>query len=157
MPQQKSRHRRTQMKRFTVRRSRIHGRGVFALRPIKAGELLLEYKGQVIAWRTATQAHRCNGQAGHTFYFGLSNGRVIDGSSGGNSARWLNHACEPNCHAVELNNRIFIESIRSIALGDELFLDYGLEVAGSNLQEVRQEYACHCGGARCRGTMMAAS
>lgn len=69
------------MKRFTVRKSRIHGRGVFALRSIKAGESLLEYKGQVITWRTAIVAHRRNGIAGHTFYFGLSNGRVIDGVS----------------------------------------------------------------------------
>ncbi|AIO67730.1 SET domain-containing protein [Burkholderia oklahomensis] len=143
------------MKRFTVRRSRIHGRGVFALRPIKAGELLLEYKGQVIAWRTATQAHRCNGQAGHTFYFGLSNGRVIDGSSGGNSARWLNHACEPNCQAIESNNRIFIEVTRDVFPDEELFIDYGLEISGDVTELERRAYACRCRSVRCRGTMIA--
>ncbi|WP_082758168.1 SET domain-containing protein [Burkholderia sp. MSMB1498] len=81
--------------------------------------------------------------------------RLLDGSIEGNSARWLNHACEPNCHAVESKNRIFIEVIRDIAPGDELSLDYGLEVVGSNSEKVRQEYACHCGSARCRGTMLA--
>ncbi|WP_317135481.1 MULTISPECIES: SET domain-containing protein [Burkholderia] len=82
--------------------------------------MLLEYKGEVIAWRTAVRAHRRSGLAEHTFYFGLSNGRVIDGGSGGNNARWFNHACEPNYHAVEANNRIYIETIKSIAPGDEL-------------------------------------
>ncbi|AOJ04858.1 MULTISPECIES: SET domain-containing protein [Burkholderia] len=143
------------MKRFVVRKSSVHGNGVFALRPLKAGELLLEYKGEVIAWRTATQAHRRHGHAGHTFYFGLSNGHVIDGSIGGNSARWLNHACAPNCRAVESKNRIFIEAARNIAPGEELFIDYGLEVTGSVSEQARQEYACHCGSVRCRGSMIA--
>ncbi|MDV2128311.1 MULTISPECIES: SET domain-containing protein [Burkholderia] len=99
-------------------------------------------------------AHCRNGIAGHTFYFGLSNGRVIDGSIGGDRARWLNLSCEPNCRAVESNNRIIIEVIPDIAPGDELSLDYELEAVGSNSEKVRQEYACHCGGARCRGTML---
>ncbi|MBO7776758.1 SET domain-containing protein-lysine N-methyltransferase [Burkholderia pseudomallei] len=122
---------------------------------LKAGELLLEYKGKVITWRTAVRAHRRNGLAGHTFYFGLSNGNVIDGSNGGNSARWLNHACEPNCVAVESKNRIFIEVVRDIAPGEELFIDYGLEVARKTAELEKREYACRCGHSGCRGTMLA--
>lgn len=76
------------MRRVIVRRSSIHGKGVFATRPLASGERVLKYKGAVMAWREAVRRHRREGVAGHTFLFGLSDGRVIDGSRGGNSARW---------------------------------------------------------------------
>src|SRR6516165_4353579 len=86
-----------QRRRITTRGSPVHGRGVFALQPIAAGERLIEYAGEVTSWRRA--AARQQSENGHTFVFGLSDGRVIDGSRGGNSARFLNHACDPNCEA----------------------------------------------------------
>ena len=64
-----------------ARRSSVHGKGLFAPRPIAAGERLVEYKGKVTAWRRA--AGRQRSEVGHTFVFGLSNGQVIDGSRGG--------------------------------------------------------------------------
>lgn len=69
------------MRRMIVRRSSVHGNGVFAMRPLAAGERVLEYKGEIAAWRTALRRHRREGVAGHTFLFGLSDGRVIDGSA----------------------------------------------------------------------------
>jgi SET domain-containing protein len=66
---------------------------------------------------------------GHTFIFGLADGRVIDGSIGGNSARWLNHSCQPNCEAIEdERGRVFIETLRDAMPGDELFIAYGLMI-----------------------------
>jgi hypothetical protein len=93
-------------RRITARRSPVHGRGVFALQPIAAGERLIEYAGEVTSWRRA--AARQQSGSGHTFVFGLSDGRVIDGSRGGNSARFINHACAPNCEAIETGDRVFI-------------------------------------------------
>lgn len=143
------------MKRFTVRKSPVHGRGVFALRPLHAGELLVEYKGKRLSWRRAVRAHSANGVTGHTFYFGLADGRVIDGAQGGNSARWLNHACAANCRAVEIDGRVFIEAARHVKRGEELFLDYGLVVDAPDYETARIEYACRCGARTCRGTMIA--
>ena len=110
------------MRRVIVRRSPVHGKGVFALRRIAGGERLLEYKGEATTWREAVRRHQRHGVDGHTFFFGLSNGYVIDGSCGGNSARWLNHACATNCEAVEDAGRVFIEAVRDIEAGDELFI-----------------------------------
>ena len=93
------------LRRITARRSSVHGKGLFALQSIAAGERLIEYKGEVTGWRRA--AARQRSEVGHTFVFGLSDGRVIDGSRGGNSARFLNHACDPNCEAIETGNRVF--------------------------------------------------
>ena len=72
------------LRRITARRSSVHGKWLFALQPIAAGERLIEYKGEVTSWRRA--AARQRSAAGHTFVFGLSSGRVIDGSRSGNSA-----------------------------------------------------------------------
>jgi SET domain-containing protein len=89
------------MRRVSVRHSPVHGKGLFAIRQLWAGERVLEYKGEVTSWRNAPRRHSRDDVAGHTFLFGLSDGRVIDGSRGGNSARWINHACTPHCEAVE--------------------------------------------------------
>ncbi|MBT2792840.1 SET domain-containing protein [Paraburkholderia strydomiana] len=143
------------MKRISVRRSSIHGRGVFALRPLRAGELILEYTGTVMSWKRAISRHRRFGEEGHTFLFGLSDGRVIDGSLGGNSARWLNHACVANCEAVESKGRVYIQAIGDIRPGEELSIAYGLTTDGRPSAAVRRQYACRCGHRRCRGTMLA--
>lgn len=142
------------MRRVSVRRSRLHGRGVFALRPLRAGERVFEYTGTVMSWRRAVSSRRQYGEEGHTFLFGLSDGRVIDGSLGGNSARWLNHACAANCEAVESDGRVYIEATTNIKAGEELFIAYGLTTEAPISSEIRAAYACRCGSPQCRGTML---
>ncbi|HSB25120.1 MAG TPA: SET domain-containing protein-lysine N-methyltransferase, partial [Burkholderiaceae bacterium] len=44
-------------RRIQVRRSGVHGRGVYAIRPIAKGEVVIEYKGQMITWRQAEKRH----------------------------------------------------------------------------------------------------
>ncbi|MBP0594835.1 SET domain-containing protein-lysine N-methyltransferase [Paraburkholderia sp. LEh10] len=143
------------MRRLTVRRSPIHGKGVFALCALTAGERIIEYKGEVTSWRRAARRIQRSGEYGHTFVFGLSDGRVIDGSVGGNSARWINHACNANCEAVEIDGRVFIEATVDIQRGEELFISYGLSVEDPQDEETRRQYTCRCGSATCRGTMLA--
>ncbi|TDY48316.1 hypothetical protein BX592_111251 [Paraburkholderia rhizosphaerae] len=133
----------------------MHGKGVFALRPIRAGERVLEYKGEVTTWRRAAARLRRAGAVGHTFVFGLSSGRVIDGSCGGNSARWLNHACDANCEAIEEHGRIFIHARTDIAAGAELFIEYGLSVDEPLSPEVISQYQCRCGALSCSTSMLA--
>ena len=62
---------------------------------------------------------------------------MIDGSRGGNSARFLNHACAANCEAIETGDRVFIHALGSIAAGDELFIDYALSVDGVVTDDIR--------------------
>lgn len=145
-----------EVRRVTVRKSSVHGRGVFASQSIAAGERIFEYRGEVTSWRRAAARYRRGGVPGHTFIFGLADGRVIDGSVGGNSARWLNHSCEPNCEAVEDHRgRVFIEALRTVSPGDELYIAYGLTVDEPLTQEIAAGYACRCGSMRCTGSMLA--
>ncbi|MFM0093713.1 SET domain-containing protein-lysine N-methyltransferase [Paraburkholderia sediminicola] len=143
------------MRRVIVRRSSVHGRGVFAIKPLAAGECVLQYKGEITSWRDAVRRHRREGVEGHTFLFGLSDGSVIDGSRGGNSARWLNHACAPNCETIEDEGRIFIHTLRAIEPGEELFIKYLLAIDDPANEGVRAQYACRCAASGCRQSMLA--
>ena len=100
-------------RRIAVRRSGVHGKGVFAVAPIKAGERVVEYKGERISWKEALRRHPHDpSEPNHTFYFALDEGGVIDGKIDGNSARWINHSCAPNCEAEEVKGRVYIHAAR---------------------------------------------
>ncbi|WP_207000445.1 SET domain-containing protein [Trinickia mobilis] len=145
------------MRRIVVCHSPVHGRGVFALANIRAGTLILEYKGELVSWKKAQRAYALSGgEEGHTFFFGLDDGRVIDGARGGNSARWLNHSCAPNCEAEQVGERVFIRTTRPVRKGAELFIDYQLQVDGRRTAAITRSYACRCQAAGCRGTMLSA-
>jgi SET domain-containing protein len=129
---------------------------VFALTRINAGDVLFEYKGKVLSWKEAQrQYERSAAEAGHTFFFDLDDGRVIDGGQGGNSARWVNHSCAPNCETEQQGSRVYFHALCDIEPGEELFIDYRLVVEGRRTAALMRLYQCHCGSAHCRGTMLA--
>jgi SET domain-containing protein len=143
-------------RRIQVRRSGVHGKGVFALQHIPAGATLIEYTGEVISWKEALRRHPHDPKdPNHTFYFHIDDGHVIDAKHGGNASRWINHSCEPNCEADEQDGRVFIKALRDLAPGEELFYDYGLVIDERYTPKLKKEYACHCGSPDCRGTMLA--
>lgn len=133
----------------------MHGKGVFALQDIAEGETLIEYVGEVISWEEAQYRHPHDpNDPNHTFYFHVNEDRVIDALHGGNSSRWINHSCDPNCEADEDNDRIFIKAIRNISAGQELNYDYGLIIDEPYTKKLKAEYPCWCGSANCRGTLL---
>ncbi len=143
-------------RRIQVKRSGVHGKGVFAVQPIAAGETIIEYVGEVISWEEAQRRHPhdlCD--PNHTFYFHIDGDHVIDALFDGNASKWINHACDPNCESDERDGRIFIQAVRDIAAGEELNYDYGLVLDERYTAKLKAEYACHCGAADCRGTMLA--
>jgi len=143
-------------RRIQVRRSAVHGRGVFALQPIAAGSRIIEYKGEVVSWPEALRRHPHDpAQPNHTFYFHVDDKHVIDANVAGNAARWINHACDPNCEAEEVDGRIFIQALRDLQPGEELFYDYGLVIDERYTAKLKKEYECRCGSPNCRQTMLA--
>ena len=142
-------------RRIQVRRSGVHGKGVFALQDLAEGETLIEYVGEVISWEEAQDRHPHDPKdPNHTFYFHVNEDRVIDALHGGNSSRWINHSCDPNCEADEENDRIFIKALRNIKAGEELNYDYGLIIDEPYTPELLAEYPCWCGAKNCRGTLL---
>lgn len=149
--------------RLVVRRSPIHGRGVYANRALAAGERLLEYRGRRIAATSAAHSDAARTRSGHTYTFALNDEWLIDGSVGGNSSRWINHGCAPNCEAVihvdidgdAKRDRVWIHALRRIRRGEELTFDYGIVLAVPHDARMQKIWACHCGALPCRGTMLA--
>lgn len=150
-------------RRFVTRRSPIHGRGVYAAVDLRAGERLLEYRGRRITRAAAARRDAGLTRRGHTFLFTLNDRYAIDGAAGGNSARWINHSCDPNCHAevhVDIDgdarrDRVYVYATRPIRAGEELTFDYDIKLAVSHTPQLERTWACRCGSARCRGTMLA--
>jgi SET domain-containing protein len=139
-----------------VQLSPVHGNGVFATRKIEAGERIVEYTGERIDWPEALRrSDASDGPVNHTFYFSLDDGNVIDGGSGGNDARWINHACEPNCEAYEEDGRVFIHALMDIEPGEELNYNYALVYEARHTAAVKAAFACRCGTPGCLGTMLA--
>lgn len=146
-------------RKITVRTSTVHGKGVFALVDIPKKTRIIEYRGERIPWSEALKRHPHDpDNPNHTFFFDIDDDMVIDGGRGGNSARWINHACKPNCKAkqeeIDGAQRVFIYAKRDIAAGEELFYDYGLIIDGKITKKLKREYRCLCGAKKCRGTML---
>jgi hypothetical protein len=141
--------------RIAVRRSGIHGRGVFARRLIREDETVCEYKGEIISEAEVACRYPEDMQGlNHTFVFGVAHNHNIDGGSKGNIARWINHACAPNCDTYEKDQRIFVRAVRDIRPGEELFYDYAIEAGERLTKTVKARWPCWCGAKKCRGTVL---
>ncbi|UCF75977.1 MAG: SET domain-containing protein-lysine N-methyltransferase [Betaproteobacteria bacterium] len=140
-------------RRISVRRSPIHGLGVFALKKIRKGERIIEYTGERISHREADRRYP-NDDSPHTMLFIVDKKIVIDATREGNSARWINHSCRPNCESVEEKKRMYIEAIRDIRKGEELSYDYNLVLDERHTPAAKRENPCFCGVKRCRGTLL---
>ncbi len=142
-------------RRFVVRKSSIHGRGVFALAPIPKGSRLIEYTGERISHDEADARYAEEQEnSPHTMLFAVDDETVIDATRRGSSARWFNHSCAPNCEAVDEEGRIFIETTRSVRAGEELTYDYNLILEEPHTLAVKRAHPCYCGKRRCRGTIL---
>jgi hypothetical protein len=140
---------------YVVRRSRIHGSGVYAAREIPKGTRIVEYLGERISHAQADSRYEEKGQDdGHTFLFVVSSKVVIDAGVDGNDARFINHSCDPNCETVIEGGRVFIEALRDIKPGEELGYEYGLTWESTDDPDELATYACRCGAAKCRGSML---
>ena len=138
-----------------VRQSKIHGRGVYAKRRIRKGTRIIEYVGDRISHEVTDARYELKPEDdGHTFLFVVDDDICIDAGVGGNAARYINHKCDANCETIIEDRRVFIEAIRTIEPGEELGYDYQLTWESTDDPEELKLYACRCGAANCRGTML---
>ncbi|HEX6638381.1 MAG TPA: SET domain-containing protein-lysine N-methyltransferase [Steroidobacteraceae bacterium] len=138
-----------------VRNSPVHGRGVFAVAPIKKGTRILEYLGDRVSHEAADKRYEDHDESdNHTFLFIVDKHTVIDAGVGGNDARFINHQCSGNCESVIENRRVFIDAVRDIEPGQELGYDYEIGREKDDPPNVDEIYACRCGSPKCRGTML---
>lgn len=134
-----------------VRGSDIHGRGVYATKLIPKETKIIEYVGELVdkkeSDRRANAQHAKSVETGDAavYIFTLSKKWDIDGNVPWNTARLINHSCNPNCEAFIEGRKIFIHSLREIAEGEELTFDYGFDV------DCYEDHPCLCGSDGCVG------
>jgi uncharacterized protein len=128
---------------LVIRRSKIHADGCYTTEPIKKKGLVAEYSGPRI---TIAEADALYEHSPRTYLFGLVNGtHVIDGDS---ASAFINHSCDPNCEADEIDGKVIITAVRKIEAGEELTYDYNLYDG-----DLEDESPCFCGMKSCRGSM----
>jgi SET domain-containing protein len=120
--------------KFAVRRSKPgSGYGLFATSPVQEGDFVLEYKGRHIPSEAADRLKT-------RYLFEIDSLWTIDGSSQGNTARYINHSCAPNCEAEIRDGKVLIFAVRDIEAGEELTIDYGEEY----FKEFIEPNGCKC-------------
>ncbi len=148
---------RGQSKYCEVRGSEIHGRGVYATTFIAKETKIIEYVGELIdkdeSESRGNALHKKSLKTGDAavYIFTLSKRYDIDGNVPWNTARLINHSCNPNCEAWIEGRKIFIHSLRDIQSGEELSFDYGFDV------ECWEDHPCRCGQEGCVGYIVSRS
>ncbi|XP_053060004.1 histone-lysine N-methyltransferase 2A isoform X7 [Acinonyx jubatus] len=133
-----------------VYRSPIHGRGLFCKRNIDAGEMVIEYAGNVIRSIQTDKREKYYDSKGIGCYmFRIDDSEVVDATMHGNAARFINHSCEPNCYSRVINidgqKHIVIFAMRKIYRGEELTYDYKFPI-----EDASNKLPCNCGAKKCR-------
>jgi uncharacterized protein len=106
------------------RKSRIAGWGVYATRPISKNTRIIHYAGEKISNRESLRREKRYLSQGRVWCFKLNDRYVRDAAVGGNIARYINHACRPNCYTHIVGDTIWIRAARNIRRGEELTYDY---------------------------------
>ncbi|KAF6145841.1 hypothetical protein GIB67_028836 [Kingdonia uniflora] len=140
-------------KRLAFGKSGIHGFGIFAKHPHRAGDMVIEYTGELVRPSVADRREHCiyNSLVGAgTYMFRIDDERVVDATRAGSIAHLINHSCEPNCYSrvvsVHGDKHIIIFAKRDIKKWEELTYDY-------RFFSIDEQLACYCGYPRCRGVV----
>ncbi|MCB9771888.1 MAG: SET domain-containing protein-lysine N-methyltransferase [Candidatus Omnitrophica bacterium] len=149
-------HKHTTSPFITVRNSTIHGRGVFAKIPIPKGTRIIEYVGEKITKKEADRRahiplnkHKEDQSCGAVYLFELNKRHDIDGNVSYNTARHINHSCEPNAETEIIRGKIWIIALRDIAKDEEIVYNY------SYGYEDYHEHRCYCRANQCVGYILA--
>ena len=141
-------------KSWKVKKSKIHGAGIFATKKINKGEKIIQYIGEKV---TRSEGDRRSEKrikkylnsktTGSVYIFELNKKYDIDGSFLYNKARYANHSCSPNAEVDIIRNEIWILSRKKIEIGEEITYDYGYEFD----KEDYKDHICKCNSPKCIG------
>ena len=143
-----------------VKKSKVHGSGVFATKNINKNTRIIEYVGEKISKTEGNKRSEkrlikyLNSQTdGSVYIFELNKKYDIDGSPEYNKARYINHSCDPNCEVIIKKDQIWISSIKKIKKNEELNYDYGFEFDKNDYKD----HICKCGSKKCVGYIISSN
>ena len=133
------------MKLYKIKKSKIDKKGLYANRNIKKGTKIIEYKGKIITVRQSETNPKFNNDKA-IYLFNLSKKYDLDGDFKFNTARLINHSCNPNCEVFGSGLKVWVYAMTNIKKGDELSYDYGF-----SFDKDFKKYPCKCGSSNCVG------
>tara|TARA_E500000081_G_scaffold105677_1_gene107256 strand:- start:1255 stop:1731 length:477 start_codon:yes stop_codon:yes gene_type:complete len=133
------------MQKYFRKKSGINNLGLFAKSDINKGEKVIEYKGRKFTHKQVEENDRFDNSKA-IYLFTLNERYVLDGDTKINTAKYINHSCDPNCEVDIIKGKIWIIAIKDIKKGDELSYDYGFGYDA----DFRQ-FPCKCGSKNCCG------
>ena len=132
-------------KLYKIKKSKIDNRGLYAAKDIKKDTKIIEYKGKIITVKeTETNPKFDNDKA--IYLFNLNKKYDLDGDFKYNTARLINHSCDPNCEVDGVGLKLWIYAIKDIEKNDELTYDYGF-----SFDKDYKDFPCRCGAKKCVG------
>ena len=132
-------------KLYKIRKSKIDNRGLYAATNIKKNTKIIEYKGKIITVKeTETNPKFDNNKA--IYLFNLNKKYDLDGDFKYNTARLINHSCDPNCEVDGVGLKLWIYAIKDIKKNEELTYDYGF-----SFDKDYRDFPCRCGAKKCVG------
>ena len=139
-----------------IKSSGIHNKGIFATRDIPKGTKIIEYVGEKLTKKQSdkradeiTELHEKNKDYGAVYIFEVNKRHDIDGSVKWNTARYINHSCDPNCESDIIKEKVWIIALKDIKKGEELTYDYGYDI------DDYESHPCKCGAKNCAGYIVA--
>ena len=133
------------MKPYKIRRSKIDNLGLYATKDITSGSKIIEYKGKVITRKEAEENPKYDNDKA-IYLFNLNKRYDLDGDFKFNTARLINHSCNPNCEVTGSGLKIWVYSIKNIKKDEELSYDYGF-----SYDDDYKKFPCKCGSDNCVG------
>jgi SET domain-containing protein len=133
------------MKFYKIKKSNINNKGLYAAKNIKSGKIIINYKGKIVTKKeTDTNPKYDNDK--EIYLFNLNNRYDLDGDFEYNTARLINHSCNPNCEVNGKGLKLWIFALRDIKKGEELSYDYGFAY-----DKDYKQFVCKCGSKNCVG------
>jgi hypothetical protein len=123
-----------------VHQSNINGLGVFAERPFRMGEAILEIDDS----RIVDGSHPLDSSDDPRHCDYLEAGKTVLMQT---PERHINHSCDPNAYVKTIAGKRLVIALRDIANGEEITYDYCINGYGDTV------WTCVCGASRCRHTI----
>ena len=133
------------MKLYKIKKSNIDKRGLYASKDIKDGTKIIEYKGKIVTKKEVEKNSKFDNDKA-IYLFNLNKRYDLDGDFKYNTARLINHSCNPNCEVAGVGLKVWVYAIRDIKKGEELSYDYGF-----GYDEFYKDFPCRCGSKNCVG------
>ena len=133
------------MKLYKVKKSEIDNYGLYAVKDIKDRTRIIEYKGKILTKKQVEENSKFDNDKA-IYLFNINKKYDLDGDFKYNTARLINHSCDPNCEVYGAGLKVWVYAIRDIKKGEELTYDYGF-----GYDEYYKDFPCKCGSKNCVG------